>query len=64
MFTLMGSVVFIYPRPVTHEFGFTRDVASWLSFIDGGTIAVDGSPDILLNTRSNPRLKECLQHVS
>ena len=49
---------------VTHEIGFARDVASRLIFIDGGTIAEDGPPDILLNASSNPRLKEFLQHVS
>lgn len=49
---------------VTHEIGFARDVASRLIFIDGGTIAEDGSPDMLLNTTQNPRLKEFLQHVS
>lgn len=49
---------------VTHEIGFARDVASRLIFIDGGTIAEDGSPDRLLNASTNPRLKEFLQHVS
>ena len=49
---------------VTHEIGFARDVASRLIFIDGGTIAEDGPPDILLNASSNPRLREFLQHVS
>ncbi len=49
---------------VTHEIGFARDVASRLIFIDGGTIAEDGSPDKLLNDSTNPRLKEFLQHVS
>jgi len=49
---------------VTHEIGFARDVASRLIFIDRGTIAEDGSPDMLLNASSNPRLKEFLQHVS
>ncbi len=49
---------------VTHEIGFARDVASRLIFIDGGTIAEDGTPDRLLNGSSNPRLKTFLQHVS
>ena len=49
---------------VTHEIGFARDVASRLIFIDGGTIAEDGLPDMLLNASSNPRLREFLQHVS
>ena len=49
---------------VTHEIGFARDVASRLIFIDGGTIAEDGPPDMLLNSSPNPRLKEFLQHVS
>ena len=49
---------------VTHEIGFAREVASRLIFIDGGTIAEDGSPEALLTTSSNPRLQEFLQHVS
>lgn len=49
---------------VTHEIGFARDVASRLIFIDGGTIAEDGPPDMLLTASRNPRLKEFLQHVS
>ena len=49
---------------VTHEIGFARDVASRLIFIDGGTIAEDGTPDKLLNDSTTPRLKEFLQHVS
>lgn len=49
---------------VTHEIGFAREVASRLIFIDGGTIAEDGSPEVLLTASSNPRLQEFLQHVS
>lgn len=49
---------------VTHEIGFARDVASRLIFIDGGTVAEDGTPDALLNHSSNPRLNAFLQHVS
>ena len=49
---------------VTHEIGFAREVASRLIFIDGGTIAEDGSPEPLLTASSNPRLQEFLQHVS
>ena len=49
---------------VTHEIGFAREVASQLIFIDGGTIAEDGSPEALLTASSNPRLQEFLQHVS
>ncbi|STR07352.1 ABC transporter [Klebsiella quasipneumoniae] len=49
---------------VTHEIGFAREVASRLIFIDGGTIAEDGSPEALLTASSNPRLQEFLQHVS
>ena len=49
---------------VTHEIGFAREVASRLIFIDGGTIAEDGSPELLLTASSNPRLQEFLQHVS
>ena len=49
---------------VNHEIGFAREVASRLIFIDGGTIAEDGSPEVLLTASSNPRLQEFLQHVS
>lgn len=49
---------------VTHEIGFAREVASRVIFIDGGTIAEDGSPEALLTASSNPRLQEFLQHVS
>ena len=49
---------------VTHEICFAREVASRVIFIDGGTIAEDGSPEVLLTASSNPRLQEFLQHVS
>lgn len=50
---------------VTHEIGFARDVASRLIFIDGGTIAEDGSPQQLLNEGQGcERLQTFLRHVS
>ena len=50
---------------VTHEIDFARKVASRLIFIDGGTLAEDGAPEVLLesNFRSE-RLNPFLQHVS
>ena len=50
---------------VTHEIGFARDVASRLIFIDGGTIAEDGSPQQLLSEGQGcERLQTFLKHVS
>ncbi len=50
---------------VTHEIGFARDVASRLIFIDGGTIAEDGSPvELIEGGNGCARLQEFLQHVS
>lgn len=50
---------------VTHEIDFARKVASRLIFIDGGTIAEEGAPDILLDSGSrSERLNTFLQHVS
>jgi len=50
---------------VTHEIDFARKVASRLIFIDGGTIAEDGAPEVLLDSDSrSERLNTFLKHVS
>ncbi|MFF2323963.1 glutamine ABC transporter ATP-binding protein GlnQ [Agrobacterium sp. NPDC058088] len=49
---------------VTHEIGFARKVGTRLIFMEGGSIAVDGDPAVLLDNPENPRLREFLQHVN
>ena len=49
---------------VTHEIGFARKVGTRLVFMEGGKIAVDGSPSDLLDNPDNVRLQEFLQHVA
>ncbi|WP_392421937.1 glutamine ABC transporter ATP-binding protein GlnQ [Edwardsiella piscicida] len=49
---------------VTHEIGFAEKVASRLIFVDKGRISADGSPQQLIQTPSNERLREFLQHVA
>ena len=48
---------------VTHEMAFARKVGTRLIFMDGGKIEVDGKPAQLLDSPSNPRLRNFLQHV-
>lgn len=45
---------------VTHEMAFAADVASRVAFIDGGVIAVEGSPDAVVRRPDNERLKSFL----
>ena len=45
---------------VTHEMAFAADVASRVVFIDGGVIAVEGSPDTVIRRPENERLKSFL----
>ncbi|ACY85144.1 glutamine ABC transporter ATP-binding protein GlnQ [Edwardsiella piscicida] len=49
---------------VTHEIGFAEKVASRLIFVDKGRISADGSPQQLIQTPPNERLREFLQHVA
>lgn len=46
---------------VTHEIKFAREVATRILFMDDGKIIEDGSPKDILDTPSNPRLKQFLQ---
>ena len=48
---------------VTHEMGFARQVGTRLIFMEGGKIAVDGSPAQVIDNPDNTRLREFLQHV-
>ncbi|MEZ0215300.1 MAG: amino acid ABC transporter ATP-binding protein [Xanthobacteraceae bacterium] len=47
---------------VTHEMGFAAQVADRVVFIDGGVIAVNGSPDYVFRQDDSPRLKQFLQN--
>ena len=48
---------------VTHEMGFAREVASRVIFMDGGNIAVDGTPSEIFANPTHPRLKEFLSKI-
>ena len=48
---------------VTHEMAFAREVATRVLFMDGGNIAVDGTPDEVFNNPTHPRLKEFLSKI-
>lgn len=43
---------------VTHEFGFARDVADRLVFMDNGKIVEQGEPRVLLDSPQHQRAKE------
>ena len=45
---------------VTHEMGFAREVADRVIFMDGGVVAVDGSPDAVFGNPENDRLRSFL----
>jgi len=47
---------------ITHQIGFARRAADQILFMDGGTIAESGGPDILSNPKSD-RLKQFLSMV-
>ena len=49
---------------VTHEMRFARDVASRVLFLEGGRIAVEGSPDEIFGRRHEGRLGEFLGKLS
>ena len=41
---------------VTHEMGFAREVASAVTFMDGGVMVEQGSAEQILEHATNPRL--------
>lgn len=43
---------------VTHEFGFARDVADHMVFMDEGQIVEQASPKVLLDSPTHPRARE------
>ena len=49
---------------VTHEIKFAHDVATRVIFMDGGTIAADGTPEEIIDHPENPRLQQFLNFVS
>jgi polar amino acid transport system ATP-binding protein len=49
---------------VTHEMGFARDVSSKVVFMDGGVIAEEGRPEVLLTAPKQDRLKNFLARFS
>ena len=48
---------------VTHEMAFARDVATRVVFMDGGRIAVQGTPQEVFGTRTNERLRAFLARI-
>lgn len=46
---------------VTHEIGFARDVATAVTFMDGGTIVEQGTAHQVLNNSANQRLDQFLR---
>ena len=48
---------------VTHEMGFAREVGSRIFFMDGGTIAEQGTPEAFFAHQQNPRSQEFLSKV-
>ena len=43
---------------VTHEIGFACEVANRMVFMDHGRIAEIGTPDEMVNSSANPRVRE------
>ncbi len=48
---------------VSHEMGFTREVASNVVFMDSGRIIEKGSPNYVFNSSDNKRVRSFLQKV-
>ncbi|WP_068205270.1 amino acid ABC transporter ATP-binding protein [Isoptericola dokdonensis] len=48
---------------VTHEIGFAREVADHVVFMDDGVVVEQGAPADVLDSPSEPRLREFLAHV-
>ena len=49
---------------VTHEMEFARDVADHVIFMDGGTIAEEGSPQDVFGNPKNERTRAFLSRYS
>jgi polar amino acid transport system ATP-binding protein len=49
---------------VTHEMAFARDVSDRVVFMDGGVIAVEGRPEVVLRDPSNERLRGFLSRFT
>ncbi len=49
---------------VTHEMGFAREVADRVIFMDGGVVAVDGTPEAIFDAPENERLKTFLGAIN
>ncbi len=49
---------------VTHEMGFARDVADRVSFMDGGVIVEEGTPEEVFDHPTSERTKDFLGHIS
>jgi polar amino acid transport system ATP-binding protein len=48
---------------VTHEIGFCREVADRVLFMDAGSIVAQGTPEEILETPRNPRVKSFISAV-
>ena len=48
---------------VTHEMTFARDVSTWIVFMDGGRIQVEGTPREVLSMTIHERLKAFLARI-
>lgn len=49
---------------VTHEMSFARDVSDKVIFMDGGVIAVEGTPEEVFENPDNERIQRFLRSVS
>lgn len=49
---------------VTHEIHFAHDVADRVIFMDDGVVAVDGTPEEVIDGKENERLNEFLSFVN
>jgi polar amino acid transport system ATP-binding protein len=47
----------------THEMGFARDIADRVCFLDEGSIAEDGPPELIFSDPQNPRTRRFLQRI-
>jgi len=48
---------------VTHEMGFARDVADRVIFMDGGEVALEGTPHEVFDEPSSDRVRSFIQRV-
>jgi len=49
---------------VTHEMAFAREASNRVIFIDGGKVAIEGTPNEVFREQSNERLRSFLSRVS